>query len=565
MQQIWRTFIKVIKAYSLEEKVLSVICVLLLGFFSFRGVLYLFSPESVFADSGIYTEGVISARPVLVNPLYTDFSQANRDVSALVFSGLLKYDPQVRGFVDDLATLKISEDKKEYVFTIRDNALWHDGKAVTVDDVMFTYGLIQSEQFQNPLLKANFLGVKVEKIDDKTMKFVLNRPNSFFITNLNVGILPKHILENVAVPDLITSKFNLEPIGSGPYQLQGSVEIGNDGKQKVTLVQFTGYYAVKPKIKQIRFKIYPDEATLIHDKSSLNIVPRIVGSLNELVYDNRFKTESYTLPQYNAVFFNTDSATLKSSKVRIALVKLVNKDDLLKQLENKIRVDTPLMELDQKQWLNTFDLNEANGALFDAGFKFKKDDKGNILEGETYRRGSDGKEMELNLVTRQYEQGSTQEIETTKTSQFLVEAWKKGGIKVNIQALGDAEYLDAIKQKNYDMILAGQSMGYNLDTYPFWHSSQIKEDGLNLSKFTSFGADQQIEKIRETFDKDEKEDRQKKLAEIISKEVPALFLYRPSYVFLTDGKVKNLQLDGLAYESDRFVNVANWCIGKECK
>jgi hypothetical protein len=122
-------------------------------------------------------------------------------------------------------------------------------------------------------------------------------------------------------------------------------------------------------------------------------VPRIVGDLNQLVYDNRFKTESYSLPQYNAVFFNTDSAVLKSAKARVALVKLINKDELLKLLENKIRVDTPLMELDQKEWLNKADLNEANGALFDAGYKFKKDSQGKVLEGEVYRRTSDGKEL----------------------------------------------------------------------------------------------------------------------------------------------------------------------------
>jgi ABC-type transport system substrate-binding protein len=168
-------------------------------------------------------------------------------------------------------------------------------------------------------------------------------------------------------------------------------------------------------------------------------------------------------------------------------------------------------------------------------------------------------------MLRQYEPGSVQEIETSKMALSLVEAWKVGGVKVNLHYLSETEYMEAIKQKNYDMILAGQNMGYNLDTYPFWHSVQIKEDGLNLSRFASFAADQQIEKIRETFDKTEKESRQKKLAEIISNEVPALFLYRPSYVFLTDGKVKNMSLDGLAYESDRFVNVADWCIGNECK
>jgi len=108
-------------------------------------------------------------------------------------------------------------------------------------------------------------------------------------------------------------------------------------------------------------------------------------------------------------------------------------------------------------------------------------------------------------------------------------------------------------------------MGYNLDTYTYWHSSQVKEGGLNLSRFMNLAADQQIEKIRATFDKDEKQERQTRLAEIIAKEVPALFLYRPNYLFLTDGKVKNISLQNLVYESDRFVNIADWCIGNECK
>jgi len=564
MQQFWSTLNKVLKAYSLEEKVLSLICVILLIFFTFRGVNYLLSPESAFAQNGVYTEGLLANKPVLVNPLYVDFSQANRDVATLVFSGLLKYDPKIKGFVDDLASLKISEDKKEYDFVLKDGVKWQDGVPLTADDIIFTFGIIQNPEFQNPLLKADFEGVQVVKVDDKTVKFLLDRPNSFFITNLNVGILPQHILSKVAVADLISNSFNLQPIGSGPYKVAEQVLSTNDGKQKIILTKFDGYFGTKPKINQIRLNVYPDEASLLHDKASLDIVPRIVGTLNQLVYDSRFKTQSYTLPQYTAIFFNTNSAKLKSTKVRVALLKLVNKDDLIKQLDNKIRVDTPLMELNQQDWLNTADLSQANGSLFDAGYKFKKDDKGNILPGEIYRKDSAGKDFELNLVARQYDDGSAQQEETVKTVNFLVEAWKKGGIKINVQYLDDATFSTAIREKTYDMIFTGQSMGYNLDTFPFWHSSQAKQDGLNLSNYKSFGADAQIESIRSTFDKDDKETRQKKLADIISKEVPALFLYRPSYVFLTDGKVKNISLDGLDYESDRFVNVADWCIGDEC-
>jgi peptide/nickel transport system substrate-binding protein len=565
MKYIWSIVKKVVKAYSLEEKVISAVVLLLLTFFMVRSVFFLASPQSAFADNSVYTEAEVSNKPILINPLYTDFSQANRDLSTLVFSGLLKYDPMMRGFVDDLASLKISENRQEYLFTIRDNALWHDGKPVTADDVIFTYGLIQDENFQNPLLKANFQGVRIEKVDEKSVKFILSSQNSFFITNLNVGILPKHLLGEVPVGELMNNKFNLQPVGSGPYKVSSPVETENNGKQRVTLDKFADFYAVKPKISQVRFKIYPDEDSLLRDKASINVVSRISGKLSELVYDSRFKTESYLLPQYSAVFFNTESSALKEQKVRIALIKLVDKDELIKKLDNKIRIDTPLLELDQKQWLNKPGLAEANGALFDSGYKYKKDDKGNVLPGEIYRRDKDGKELLMTLMVRQYEDGSAQAVEEQNTTDFLVDAWKKGGIKVEIKILPEQDYLEAIRTKKYDMILAGQSMGYNLDTFPFWHSSQIKEDGLNLSNFRNLAADSQIEKIRATFDKDEKEDRQKKLADIISKEAPALFLYRPSYLFLTDGKLKNFKLENLSYISDRFVNIADWCIGNECK
>lgn len=565
MNKFFAVIIKVWKALSLEERVLSIVFLLLAIFFSARSVIFVMTPGSVFAESGVYTEGLISNKPVLINPLYTDFAQANRSVSTLVFSGLLKYDSKVSAFVDDLASLKVSEDGKEYTLVLRDGAKWHDGEPVTADDVMFTFDLIDNEAFQNSLLKTNFQGVQVEKVDDKTVKFVLSAPNSFFVTSLNVGILPLHVLRDVDIANLANNKFNLQPIGSGPYQVLSPVEFANDGKQRVILSFFPDYYGVKPSIKEVRMNIYPDEDSLVKDRGSLDIVSRITGKLNELVYDSRFKTESYTVPQYLAVFYNTQDSLLKNLKLRIALTKLVDKDALIASMENKIRVDTPLLELDQKEWLNQPDLNEANGALFDAGYKFKKDDQGNVLPEEVYRKDKDGKKLELSLLVRQLEEGSVQAQENQHIADFLVESWKKGGIKVNVQLLSELEYLEALKSKNYDMILAGQSMGYNLDTFTFWHSSQIKEGGLNLSKFINLGADQQIEKIRATFDKTEKQDRQTKLAEIIAKEDPALFLYRPSYLLLTDGKVKDISLQNMAYESDRFVNIADWCIGNECK
>lgn len=565
MRNFFKVFGNVLKAYNLEEKVLSLVFLLLFAFFGVKAGLYLLSPSSLLmADVDTYTEAVISSRPVLINPLYTDFSQANRDISTLVFSGLLKYDPKLKAFVDDLASLKISDDRKEYTFTLKDGVMWHDGQSLTADDVIFTYGLIQSEEFQNPLLRANFEGVKIEKIDEKTIKMSLTKPNSFFVSTLNVGILPQHILKDTSTADLLISQFNLSPVGTGPYKVNSQLETTGDGTQRVLLVRNENYYSIKPKINQIRFDFYPDENVLLKEKAAVNIVSKVTGALRDLANDQRFQKLSYSLPQYTGIFFNTESAKLKNQKVRVALVKLVDKDQLIAQLQDKIRVDTPLMELNQKDWIFKPDEKEANGALFDAGYKFKKDDKGELIAGETYRRDKDGNEYELNLAARKFEDGSEQASEAEKTVNYLVEAWKKGGVKITVNWMDEAQFAEAVNTKQYDMILAGQNMGYNLDTYPFWHSSQAKEGGLNLSKFKSFAADAQIEKIRSTFDKIEKEDRQKKLAQTLADEVPVLVLYRPNYLFLTDNKVQNVSMENWSFESDRFINVADWCIGKEC-
>lgn len=565
MKNFFKVLIKVIKAYSLEEKVISVLLFLFFAFFAVKGGLSFVTPGTVLADTGVYTEGVVNAKPLVLNPLYTDYSKANRDVSYLIFSGLLKYDPKVKGFVEDLANMKISEDKRDYVFTLKEGVKWHDGEPVTADDIMFTFGLVQSPDFQNAVLAANFAGVKIAKVDDRTVKFSIDMPNSFFVTSFNVGLLPKHLLEGTSVKDLMSSPFNLKPVGTGPYKIAGQMEMTGDGRQRVVLALNENYYGVKPSIKEIRFNIYPDEDLLLKDKGLIDIVDKLSGQLFSLVGDSRFGVYTYSLPQYTAVFFNAQSPILTSDKMRVGLIKSIDKDVLISKLSNKARVDTPLMNLNQKDWMNKTDLKVANGAFFDAGYKFKKDDKDQVLPGEIYRRDKDGKELELSLLAMDFVDDALLSSDTKLTVEYLVDSWKQVGVKVVPKFLAADEFYAAVKARDYDMVLTGQSMVYNLDTFTFWHSSQAKEDGLNLSNLKSLAVDQQIEKIRTTFDDAEKVERQKKLAEDLSKEAPALFLYRPVYSFLTDGRVKGINLDNLAFESDRFAHIEEWCASKDCK
>lgn len=559
MPRFLKAIFRVVNAYSIEEKVVSLILVILVSVLSVQSVLDMFKLPSVVSDEkvGIYTEGIITAEPALINPLYVDFSDANREISALVFSGLTKYNPKVGAFVEDLAELSISEDRMKYTFKIKDNVFWHDGELLTADDVYFTYhDVIQDKDFQNPVLRANFDGVEIVKSDEMTINFILSKPNSFFITNLNVGILPEHLLGAIPVIDLPQSSFNLKPVGSGPYKVDAPLELNmENGRQRVNLTAFGEYYGDKPRIKNVRFQIFPDSASLLAAQGTLNVIAKVPFEIAEDISGaDRFDFFQYELPQYTAVFMNMDNPILTKPKVRIALQKAIEKSKIMEVSSNKRLVDTPLMSLDQSEWLHVANIEEAKGALFDSGYKMSSD------EADPFRKTPDGENLKLRLLVRQLGMGTSKQEDMENILNFLVESWKNVGVEIELDMVTPDIFAEKLKSQDYDLLFTGEGLGYNLDTYAYWHSSQADGRGLNLSNFKSFAADSLIEKIRDSFDVEQKESLLESLATIISTDVPALFLYRPSYIYATDGKVQNVSLDNLTYPSDRYANISDWCI-----
>lgn len=557
MNKALKTFLRVLHSYSIEERVISILVLAVVLFLVLQSGVSVFKVPSFFTNqNSTYHEGLVTDRAIIINPLFTDFNEANREISSLIFSGLTKYDPQKKTFVPDLADFKISDDRKTYDFTLKPNLLWHDGQPLTVDDVYFTFhDLIQNPGFQNPVLQTDFEGIEIKKVDSQTIEFVLQTPNSFFITNTNIGIVPQHLLATVPIEQLPNNNFNVKPVGSGPYKIEGSVENFELGNQIVNVKAFDEYYGEKPKIQQLHFHLYPEFTDLKKELANLDIVPKVpAAEVAQLQSASGFQVLNYELPQYTAIFLNLNRPIFDKDKVRIALQKVIDTQQLLKLLNDKLAVNTPLLDLNQSEWIYKTNLQEAQGALFDSGYKLDK------AKNDGYRYDTDGKILELTLLSRAYDDGTPQAEESKKVTDFLIEQWKTAGIKINLEAVDNDTFMQKLLAREYDLILAGQSLGYNLDTYAYWHSTQAGEGGLNLSNYKSFAADQLIEKIRDTFDATEKEKRLKDLAKVIADDIPAIFLYRPRYTLATNGKMKGMTLENLAFISDRFANINQWCV-----
>ena len=536
-------FFKTLKSYSRREKIFSSFA---LGLLMVSSIL-LFTGKSAgsIEDPGsrkVYSEGVVGEIQRL-NPVYTELNAVDADISSLIFSGLARYNAETGEFEEDIATHTLSQDTLTYTFTLKNNVLWQDGEEVTADDILFTYkDVIQSPDFENPVLKANFEGVSIEKVDSRSVTFTLSSPNSFFFSGMTTGLLPKHLLQDIPVSELDTVEFNQNPIGSGPYKVSESYIRNEDGTMSIQLESWENYYNTAPQISHLRFVVFPGTEELLANSSSWHGAAGIrLDQIPSISEQERFKLLRYELPQYTALFLNTDSEALSKNKTRTALYEALDRPSLIKEIGAEVEVDNPLFELTENK---SHPANEeaAKTLLEEAGFTAENP-------------------LKIRLIRRDFsDTNPLMEEKLEKLVQNLQTQYEAFGIEIAVETYALEELQEKIRKRDYDALLYGQSLGSNLDVFSYWHSSQVSETGLNLSNYQNPRADLLMEQIRSTFDPKKKTELLKELSTVIHNDMPAIFLYTPSYYYAMDSKVSGVSYTKLLRPVDRLSSISSWSL-----
>lgn len=326
------------------------------------------------SSGGTYIEGSVGELKPL-NPWFTVQNDVNSDVVSLVFSGLLRYNPDTNLIDSDLATYTVSADGKVYTVKLKDDIRWHDATIdsphpVTADDVVFTFQTIKDPAFPNSLLRQNFRGVTIEKIDDRTVQFRLEQPYGFFTSNLTLGLLPKKSFVDVPVKLLNqTLDFGFAPVGAGPYKLKTISQ--TDLSTEITLERFDRPLETDYHLERLVFRIFDDYGSLLSDVRNLDGI-RLVAYTDDRkpIAPDRFTTVDYTLPQYVALFYNLERGALKDQKLRLGLQLGTNKQEIVDEIGLARIVDTPFLELKQEAWEYKFDQKAAQGALVNSSWYF---------------------------------------------------------------------------------------------------------------------------------------------------------------------------------------------------
>ncbi|MBU1146099.1 peptide ABC transporter substrate-binding protein [Patescibacteria group bacterium] len=529
---------------------LGLFIVLLLGL-GFWGVKFsLEKMEKVPDYGGEYVEGLVGA-PQYVNPILAQTNDVDMDLSRLVFSGLFKYD-SAQVLVSDLAErYEISEDKRVYTIFLKDNLTWHDGEKLTAADVVFTASLIKDPLFRSPLY-SGFRGVTVEKVDDRTLKFILNESYAPFLGMLTFGILPEHLWYNIPAQSANLAEYNIKPVGSGPFKFKSLTKDKNGSIKIYTLVVNDNFYDKKPYLEKLIFKFYPDYDSALAALQNQNIeaISFLPEETEESLQSKKFTKYFLSLPQYTAIFFDQkNNEFLKDAAVRKALALAIDKNKIVNEaLGGKGEaVDGPILpgyvghSPDIKKI--AFDQGFAKDNLEKAGYK--------LAEGEPFRKKGD-KVLKIVLTT-------VDRPEYNKVADLIKTSWEAIGVQVELSIVPSIRIQrEIIRPRAYESLMLGTILGFDPDPYPFWHSSQVEDPGLNLSLYANRNVDKLLEEARQT---DNPEERAKKYLEfqnILADDIPAIFLYSPRYTYVVSALVFGIDVARISVPSDRFAGISNW-------
>jgi peptide/nickel transport system substrate-binding protein len=526
-------------------------------------------------SGGTVTEGIIGV-PTLVNPVIA-LSDADKDLTSLVYSGLMRKTSEGK-FIPDLAeSYSISPDGLNYTFTIKKGLKFHNDKKVTADDIIFTIEKIKDPIIKSPR-KMGWDGINVAKIDEYTVVFTLAQPYISFMENMTIGILPSSLWSNIDVNKFNLSLLNTKAIGSGPYKIK-SVLKNNDGiPEEYKLERFNDFALGKPLIKNFNIISYDNEKDLVKDllNYSIDQAGGISPEYVENIKKENYKINTATLPRIFGIFFNSNNNKIFNDQAVIeALNKAIDKQDIVTQvlggygttINNPIPekiIDTTLKEIYSNK-----NIEEANLILEKAGWVMASDGirtKGGTTE-KTITKKVGGKTVTQKITVKSTSPatrlsfslttGDTAELK--QTILLIKDQLKKIGVEVNIQKVYETGQLNQlIRSRSYEALLFGQLINYESDLFSYWHSSQKTDPGRNIAMYGNKTVDNLLELIQKTPKYEDRINKYKDLAQEFNSNKPAVLIYSPIYLYITSSHLNNTSLINMTVPADRFLSIYNW-------
>lgn len=505
-------------------------------------------------SGGVYVEGVIGNISTL-NPLLAA-SEPEQAVSRLLFSSLYNYD--VTGALHtDLAESMTVKDDKVYTIKLR-NAVWHDGKKLTAEDVVYTINLIKNPQVRSPL-RVNWLDISARAIDDSTVEFMLPAVYAGFSHALTFPVIPKHILQSVSPSSMREADFSSNPVGSGPFAVKRvQTSESTSSTDVVRMEPNTKYYGAVSTLSRLELRAYGNESLLAKAVNSGEVSAASGLSLSaaDNIKSKQYSTKHWLLNKGVYLLMNNRSQTLQDARVRQALRYATDTSSIRATVgDNVARLDTPILQSQIAQKLPAapdYNLDKAKALLKEAGWTYS--------QGQW--KGKDGRPLAVAVTT------SSGRDEYKKIVDVLKQQWSKLGVDVQLREIDTSStttsFVQSVLQpRDYDALLYELELGADPDVFAYWHSSQASASGYNFANYSNRTVDNDLVGGRSRTNSALRAAKYIQFVNQWLNDAPAIGLYQSvgSYV-LNNGASIVEPRGSLNTMNDRYADVTTWSTGK---
>lgn len=505
-------------------------------------------------SGGVYVEGVIGNISTL-NPLLAA-SEPEQAVSRLLFSSLYNYD--VTGALHtDLAESMTVKDDKVYTIKLR-NAVWHDGKKLTAEDVVYTINLIKNPQVRSPL-RVNWLDISARAIDDSTVEFMLPAVYAGFSHALTFPVIPKHILQSVIPSSMREADFSSNPVGSGPFAVKRvQTSESTSSTDVVRMEPNTKYYGAVSTLSRLELRAYGNESLLVKAVNSGEVSAASGLSLSaaDNIKSKQYSTKHWLLNKGVYLLMNNRSQTLQDARVRRALRYATDTSSIRATVgDNVARLDTPILQSQIAQKLPAapdYNLDKAKALLKEAGWTYN--------QGQW--KGKDGRPLAVAVTT------SSGRDEYKKIVDTLKQQWSRLGVDVQLREIDTSStttsFVQSVLQpRDYDALLYELELGADPDVFAYWHSSQASASGYNFANYSNRTVDNDLVGGRSRTNSALRAAKYIQFVNQWLNDAPAIGLYQSvgSYV-LNNGASIVEPRGSLNTMNDRYADVTTWSTGK---
>jgi peptide/nickel transport system substrate-binding protein len=330
-------------------------------------------------------------------------------------------------------------------------------------------------------------------------------------------------------------------------------------------------YTLKPtqsneavKLEKIDLKYFQNEEDLVEAFANKEINASVFLPANAIndFEDENIQVISKPIPRIFGIFFNQNrSSALRDPAVREALNISIDRNRIIEEVLGGYGVPTSKAVLVDKSGLESSDANLNNSSTSSLSLAHDILIKGGWKQNATgFWEKEIDKSTELLSIT--IKTSNTGLFE--KTANIVADEWRKLGVEVQIEQYEQSGLVESvIRTRDFQALLFGLDINRTEDMYPFWHSSQKDDPGLNISQYTNITVDNLLKKAKTAKDQTERDKVITEINHIISQEIPAIFLFAPNMTYVIDKDISVASMNKLDKPSDRFMNINDWHANSE--